>query len=343
MDLSQAPDQILGKPVENVGVILVHGIGEQRRFEHLESESRKIINAIIAGYGERRRDVTVTLTTASGDAFRGNQSTWVSGPEAPLHALVEFRGRIVDIAFHEVWWADINEVLTFGKQVRFWLWGLSISGVATNNETFLPGTEERTRAPDHAGKLTLWNRFRMAYIGVLFGLSTFSVAFINLILKRLDASPLLATQVIINYLSGVKLFNQTTRAGGGPMDGPDEPPRVAIRRRMVRAMVEVACGKCDRWYILAHSLGTIPAWNALMEIQEALPNYLSREQWARLSTTPLAAMSADPFDVTAMMPNRPVWLRRNEIIDRAALFEKFRGIITYGSPQKDSAPFGAAP
>jgi hypothetical protein len=33
-----------------------------------------------------------------------------------------------------------------------------------------------------------------------------------------------------------------------------------------------------------------------------------------------------------MMPNRPVWLSRREIIDRDKLFANFRGILTYGSP-----------
>lgn len=52
------PQTARGKPVERVGVILVHGIGEQRRFEHLESETRKIVAAILKNYGKRRSDVT---------------------------------------------------------------------------------------------------------------------------------------------------------------------------------------------------------------------------------------------------------------------------------------------
>jgi len=107
----QQQRKILNKPVEKVGVILVHGIGEQRRFEHLEAETRKVVDAIIANYGARRRDVTPTLTRGSGDAFLGDQSSWVSGAAAPLHTLVELHDKIVDIAFHEVWWADINETL----------------------------------------------------------------------------------------------------------------------------------------------------------------------------------------------------------------------------------------
>jgi hypothetical protein len=325
-------DQIRGKPVERVGVLVVHGIGEQRRFEHLESETRKIVDAIIGIYGKRRRDVTATLKTAGGDAFHGDQSTWVSGPDAPLHVLVELKGKIVDVAFHEVWWADVNEALTLGKQLRFWLWGLSVPGIAPNNTPMLPGTKTLTRPPNNAGKLTWWHRFRMAYVAILFGLSTFSISFINLILKRINFSPLFTTEVIVNYLSAVKLYSQTKRAGGSPMDGPDEPPRSAIRRRMIRTMIDVAATDYDRWYVLAHSLGSVVAWNGLMEIQQALPNYLDRDRWLAAATMPLRAASAAPFNVTAMMPNRPVWLGPREIIDREALFRKFRGLLTYGSP-----------
>jgi len=324
--------EIQGKPVERVGVIIVHGIGEQKRFEFLEGETRKIVNAIIHNYGARRRDVTPVLKTGTGDSYLGNQSSWASGGLAPLHAMVELPDKIVDIAFHEVWWADINEKLTLGKQFRFWLWGLSLPGIPTRKDRILPGASERTRLPEHAGWLPWYNRWRMAFVSMLFGLSAFSIAFINMILKRLDFSPLLSTDVLVNYLSGVKLYGQDKRAGGSPMDGPDEPPRAAIRRRMIRVMVDVAQRGYDRWYILAHSLGTVVAWNGLMEIERTLPNYLDQECWDALANCPLRAVNPTDFDINAMMPNRPVWVGARDIISRDALFEKFRGVLTYGSP-----------
>ncbi len=326
------PEKIGDKIVEKVGVILVHGIGEQRRFEFLEGTTRQIVDAVIANYGTPRRLVTPTLTTGSGDPFLGDHASWASGEAAPLHTFVELPDKIIDIAFHEVWWADLNEPLTLGKQFRFWLWGLSLAGIATHNDAYLLGAVNRTRPPRHHGDLSTKNRIRMSYVSVLFGLSAFSVALINMILTRLSLPPVPLTATIVNYLSAVKLYSQDTRAGGGPMDGPDEPPRAAIRRRMIRVMIDVAKADYDRWYILAHSLGTIVAWNGLMEIQQALPNYLDRECWKKLEGNPLRGTIPDPFDVDAMMPNRPVWVRPNEIINRDVLFEKFKGVLTYGSP-----------
>jgi hypothetical protein len=322
---------ISGKPVEKVGAILVHGIGEQRRFEHLEGETRKIVDAIIVRYGARRRDVTPTLTTGSSDAFLGDQANWASGGKAPLHILVKLPDRIVDIAFHEVWWEDINEKLTIGKQIKFWAWGLSLAGIATHNAPFLPGASH-TRPPRNAGALTFRNRIRMGYISALFGLSAFSVALINLIFKQFGFPALPLTATIVNYLSAVKLYSQEKRAGGGTMDGPDEPPRAAIRRRMIRAMIEVAEASYERWYIIAHSLGTVVAWNGLMEIQQTLPNYIDQSCWNAPETLPLRATSPTAFGRNAMLPNRPVWVGHRDIIDRDALFKTFRGVLTYGSP-----------
>lgn len=80
-------EKIFDKDVEKIGVIVVHG-RRTERFEFLESETR-IVNAIIANYGERRRDVTPTLITGTGGSFHGEQASWVSGGKAPLHCLVE--------------------------------------------------------------------------------------------------------------------------------------------------------------------------------------------------------------------------------------------------------------
>jgi hypothetical protein len=332
--MAENHETIHGKPVEKVGVIIVHGIGEQKRFEFLEGETRKIADAIIAKYDPqlRRRYVTPTLTTSSGDAFLGTHSSWASGAEAPLHVLAELDSKIVDIAFHEVWWADINETLTLGKQVRFWAWGLSLPGTATHHERLIADPENRTRLPDHAAALPLHNRFRIAFVSMLFGLSALSIAWINMILKRLDFSPLLSSNILVNYLSGVKIYSQDKRAGGSPMDGPDEPPRAAIRRRMVRVMIDVATRGYDRWYVLAHSLGTIVAWNGLMETQEGLPNYLDQKCWNSLAGNALRGTRDQDINIDAMLPNRPVWLGRRDIINRDALFAKFRGVLTYGSP-----------
>jgi len=288
-------------------------------------------STLLSRYKAGRHQITPTLAAGTGDVYDSDQSSWVAGGEAPLHTLVDRGDKIVDIAFHEVWWADINEAFSLGKQLRFWTWGLSLAGIATHHQQFLHDAADRTRLPKNHGKLTCWNRVRMGYVSALFGLSAFSIALVNLVLKRLSFDPILSTGVIVNYLSSVKLYSQDRRWGGGPMDGPDEPPRVAIRRRMIRVMVDVANKGYCRWYILAHSLGSIVAWNGVMEIAEALPNYIDQKCWENLATSDLRK-DISQFDISAMLPSRPVWLGDRETIDRDVLFKNFRGLLTYGSP-----------
>src|SRR5262249_54001204 len=116
----------------------------------------------------------------------------------------------------------------------------------------------------------------------IFLLSSFSVTLAVFLLKRLNFGVWSPVNTFVNYLSAVRLYTQNRRSGGGPLDGLREPPRFTIRRRMVRAIVDVACSNYDRWYILAHSLGSVVAFNGLMTHAHSLPNYLDERRWRRL-------------------------------------------------------------
>src|ERR1700761_6926929 len=69
-----------------------------------------------------------------------------------------------------------------------------------------------------------------------------------------------------------------------------------------------------------------------MEIERSLPNYLDRACWSSPEANQLRGKSADSFETNGMLPNRPLWLDNRDIIRRDALFARFRGILTYGSP-----------
>src|SRR5258707_832276 len=106
--------------VTRIGVIVVHGIGEQRRFEHIDGQVRSVVAALQDRDGEK--NVTVEIVPAAGGAFHADQDSWSTSPT--VRVLV--RKSNTELLFHEVWWADVNEPYSLMKQVRFWLWGLSI-------------------------------------------------------------------------------------------------------------------------------------------------------------------------------------------------------------------------
>jgi hypothetical protein len=189
-------------------------------------------------------------------------------------------------------------------------------------------------------------RVELFVISVLFLMAAFSFGGVFVIAQRLfKFSTPDFVKTIVNYVSGVKLYSQDSRYGTALfadddfLDTMGEPPRVSIRRRMIEAIVKVAGQKYDRWYIMAHSLGSVIAFNGIMEPAETLAHYLNKDQWKKLQLMGLAGpFPHEPFyfksdDVSEeTTPRRKIWVDKDKVVYRHKLFENFCGIITYGSP-----------
>jgi hypothetical protein len=336
-----------------IGIILVHGIGEQRRFEHLDGELRPLIAALVrageAVHGKTDPDdpppnVTVEIVEGAASTLHADQDTWSTEFGAPVRVIVNDNGVRKHIHFHEVWWADVNEPYSLRKQIRFWCWGLSIWLVPSQLEFDLPGSAAMSlpKFPPEASESQYSLRFRLFCVCNIFAMAGFSLGAIVFFLKRLfgfQAPPIV--KILVNYIGAVKLYSQRRRNDGGFLDAYTEPPRVSIRRRMIRTLADVALADYERWYVFAHSLGSVVAFNGLQENAHAIPNYLSEEQYRDLvkgvkgKGTPLAGRKRD-CDETGptkrMLPARPLWLNDDEVVYRDRLLSKFRGLLTYGSP-----------
>jgi hypothetical protein len=332
---------------ERVGIILVHGIGEQKRFAHLDAEIRGIIEGL-----KRRKSARLTVEILSGNAaaYNAEHDTWASGSQPSARITVFEPNRNVEINVHEVWWADVNESYSLAKQIRFWMWGLSVWNFPeSKSRPDLRGFADAMLpppAPDDAARQKASVRFRLFLAGLFFLVAAFSLGAAVFFAKRLfglEAPDFV--RVFVNYISAVKLYNQSTRQGSGLLpnshgflDTLDDPPRVSIRRRMIQAIVAVASQKYNRWYILGHSLGSVVSFNGIMENGQAFANYLSRETWDDLKSRGWAGPKT--IDVLhfanippgPMSPSRPVWLADDELVYREEIFGKFRGLLTYGSP-----------
>jgi hypothetical protein len=336
------------KPIERIGVVLVHGIGEQGRFEHLEHHVRPLIEALKLRAGPNRNSkATVEIIEGATSTLHAQQQTWACGPGPSVRATVvegpTSDPSVKEISFHEVWWADVNEPYSLGKQVRFWLWGLSV-WLYPPRARARPGRGAMQLPifpPDRSpARMDFTVRAKLLGVANVFLMAAFSIGIVTFLLKRLlDFSAPSIIRIFVNYISGVKLFVQPRRAGGEFLDALEEAPRVSVRRRMVRTLVDVALAdpSYDRWYIFAHSLGTIAAFNGLMENCQALPNYLDQERWDKLRhRLPPMAGPAGPNNflgpIAEMFPARTVWLADNDVVYREVLFERFRGFLSYGSP-----------
>ncbi|GEP61284.1 hypothetical protein [Reyranella soli] len=308
---------------ERIGVLLVHGIGMQLPNQHLIGEARNIVAAL----GDEAAAIeVVTEPSIPAEVPKKFTTDFSTNKICVDVTTTSKRHRRFRIEFNEVYWADLGEAPTLPRQVKFWFWALSMWTVAGREYTRLVGFKDMYVPRD--GRFKYLGRFVLGFYGALFFLGAATVGLLNLILERLKLPRVPISDLLTAYVGDVMLYSQPARDQNPIVSELGEPPRVAIRARMVDAMVEFAMRDYDHWFILAHSLGSVVAYNGLMETEAALPNYLTEGRWQQVKA--LLGATVEPV-IDVMLPRRPVWLSPTDGIDRRILFSKLRGLLTYGS------------
>lgn len=314
--------------MKRIGVIVVHGVGEQRRFEFLESIASNLYRALQEGRNSR--------TFAQIQLKRGDQvphlSEEESWSEAPAQlSWIDTNGEEVEVRFREVHWADLDMPYSWGHWIKLVAWSLGISGIKSYKRASKSGMHD----PDTVG---IKERLLLFGISLLFFLMLISVDLLYGLITRFGFRAQLLGQVrglIYNYLGDVKLYQDWFVRTDDRLETLGEKSRVAIRRRMIRALAKTSCEvrrhELDEFYIWSHSLGTVVAFNGLMEPDIALPNYFTREEWESDLCLPLKCQ-ADHDAPERQMPKRPSWLGKRDAISREKLFDGFKGLLTMGSP-----------
>ncbi|MBV9884715.1 MAG: hypothetical protein JO276_17025 [Sphingomonadaceae bacterium] len=327
---------------KRIGLLFVHGVGEQKRWEHLKSSTQELAELLL----QTRPSSRLTVTDRTDDWPHPPGEPDPSGL-APITLAFDAGNTHVDFDCHEVWWADLGARSGLGDVVSFWFWGLGqwcapiyreldasrlpkhkVEGIEkpVSCHATLPESVAGNLASEPLARLQLV----LAALAAIFVACTWSLA------KRLFAALLgqaPSPTLIVRYVGDVRTYESRAAPGDSALSDPGRPRRVGIRRRMVSEMVALATEPCEGWYVLAHSLGTVLAYNGLTETGHALPNYLSQEQWQRVPDD----IKRDPNcerreDISAMMPTRPHWLEGEDVIDRQQLLARLRGFLTYGSP-----------
>ena len=73
--------------MERIGIVLVHGIGEQGRFEHLSSEVRDLLAALDADPNVR---CTVDTRSTRDSAVGAQQESWLAETGAPVRIDIRY-------------------------------------------------------------------------------------------------------------------------------------------------------------------------------------------------------------------------------------------------------------
>jgi hypothetical protein len=331
-----------GPKVERIGLLFVHGVGEQARFGHLISSVRELSELMLQT--EPRARITVVDRTPKWKLPPGRPD-----PKGVAPITMTFIGADHHIVYecHEVWWADLGARSGILDTITFWLWGLGQWCAPIYRDldcAHLPKVKldcnekpVTTLATTPESVVGSFKHEPLARLQLLVAaLATVFIACTWVLAKRVFAK-LLGTSpsptVIVRYVGDVRTYEERARPGGSAISDPGQPQRVGIRRRMVPHMVALGASDCDGWYVVAHSLGTVVAYNGLTEIGHALPNYLTEAQWRglpdRIKTDPGCERRTS---VAGMMPARPGWLDIEDRINRPELFKGLRGFLTYGSP-----------
>ncbi|MFQ5995032.1 MAG: hypothetical protein ACE5K1_08040 [Acidiferrobacterales bacterium] len=326
------------KRPERIGIIVVHGVGEQRRFEHLESIASNFYKALSK---DARRRPHVQLRYGDQTPRLAFSSSWRDAP-----ALVRWRkpgGRWIEASFREVHWADLDMPMTWGRWFKLIGWSLGVCGVRLYKKGRAGSPRQNKMCAPKL--LNFFERFQVRasvfVVSLFFLLTLVTVNVLRWLLNRVSISPAWLGRVhdlIYNYLGDVKLYQDWFARSDDRVETIGEKSRVAIRRRMVRVLVQTAsemeAGRMDGYYIFAHSLGTVVAFNGLMETNLALAAYLTEAEWNGLPSS-LKKKTAKP-PPRRPMPQRPSWLDqtrgRYDAIDRRRLFRGLRGVLTLGSP-----------
>ena len=320
--------------VKRIGILVVHGIGEQKRFEHLEAIASNLYKALNK---DPNRKPHVQVRHGDQVPRHSSEHSWC---EAPVR--VRWReelGDWIEVRFREVHWADLDLPMTPLRWFHLVGWALSISGVrpftrSNVESSAMPGMTPPVPPP-------FWERIllrpKLFLVSLLFLLTLSSIDLLYALLARFSVRVQILKKIrgtLYDYLGDVKLYQDWFEREDDAIETVGDMSRVAIRRRMVRTLIQTAAeverGELDGYFVFAHSLGTVVAFNGLMEHALTLPNYLTEEEWNAL---PPSFKKRHTFPVPKeQMPRRPPWLKPNDAIDRDRLFSGLRGFLTWGSP-----------
>ncbi len=316
-----------------VGILVVHGVGEQTRFEQVETVASNFYLALKYAKKDPRLDVL------HGDQapLHSPEHSWRETPIV-IHWLAG-DGEPMEAWFREVHWADLDEPKTVWNWVRFICWALGVSGVRlyTKSAEGAMASMPDMKPPVHVltGKEEFKVRVELFGISLLFFLMLISIDLSYFLSQRLSLRwtwIAAARATLYSYLGDIKLYQDRNRRSD-KIEVLGQKSRVGIRRRMVRGLcrmaMEVEAGRLDGYYVIAHSLGTVVAWNGIMAPETLLAHYLSEKEWRALPSR-FKKQGAHVHDCCD--PPRPPWLTPGDSVDRSAFLSGLRGFMTLGSP-----------
>ena len=333
--------------VRRIGLVAVHGIGDQGRFHFLDGLVRDLGAAFaVASSGGR---VSVSVHAAGASLMGAAAPTLAEGPGPSAEIVVrEADGegeRVTRIGVHEVWWGDIVDPPTLFQPLRFFAWGLAMWAVPLKRRKTFREEKRGTvgqflaepKPPEGRGWRTQFQvRARLFFAGYLVVAIGVALSLILALLRFLTRQNIPdPVMTAVSYMSDIKLYTQPTSPETVPLDHLGQHARFAIRARVLRTVTDAALAGYERWWVVAHSLGSVIAFSGLMTPDGLIARYLDEPRWRRLRREyeQAGAVRRDgskvPVDTNVPCP---AWMEPDWCVSRATLLERFAGLVTFGCP-----------
>lgn len=334
----------------NIGILVVHGIGDQKQFDCLRGTAQSIVNSLKSEIDSGYVEVSVDINRATTGTFQSPHPAWQDGEKASINIRIKPNGRyskIYNLHLREVLWADLDRPQNISKFIKFWFWGLSLWAIPPQDSN-LPilndpdknlkdlswdeDSEDRNLKKNLSRRLA---RLEYSLIG-LFLIVCQPILFVVKTIFRLADWDIPLT-IIADYVGKLRLYQTAANSGKDLIEDIGNPPRFSIQRRMINALARMAISDYDRWYVWSHSLGSIVAYNAFSMPEATLSHYITEQMWEEITAFDLVHANSEQLlhdindnDKRRPRPYRPVWQQQR--ISKKTLFSKCEGLLTYGSP-----------
>ena len=218
--------------MERVGLLVVHGIGDQNRGQHVQNVAESFVKALVLQYGNDK--ISVELPGLNGDLT--------------IHLRDDNREATFDLV--EMWWRDLGHQPRLSALIGFWLWAVSLPGTRGLFRSAAQGRKNPENPSAIHSMVLPYDRLLLLLKTTYFFLLLSPIAMVvRLITIIPGVRQIPFIRSVFTYLSSVQLYQERRSTQPGTLVDYDQSRRMSIQRRLANLIVSMSEPDYDRWYI----------------------------------------------------------------------------------------------
>lgn len=254
-----AADRPAGAKDYELGLLFVHGMGEQERGDTITQMGDALAEWLRKQLANRGDETAATETD-----FRIREASLRGGESSGLaHASVEVSGTSDGVKttqswlLAESWWADAFRPATFSELVA---WAIAVGPWLIASQE--AGLRQRLSLADAFGKQPFWRRVADRVVaGILVIIAALVAAIITPLALGLLVLSLVPVPVVSDFIR--RLVQNLSGSFGDLLVLVRSPVRFAAMAERVRDDIDELHERAERVMVVAHSQGSAVAWHAI--------------------------------------------------------------------------------